>query len=65
MESDNASGAMQRLNDSAPTRYGNVGQRALSQTAALQEALDEADNEMLRMREEAEIVSIHAAARAP
>ena len=35
--------------------------RALSQIAALQEALDEADRELMRMREEAEIVSIHAA----
>lgn len=35
--------------------------RALSQVAALQEALDEADRELMRMREEAEIVSIHAA----
>ena len=35
--------------------------RALSQVAALQEALDEADKELVRMREEAEIISIHAA----
>ena len=35
--------------------------RALAQVAALQEALDEADKEMVRMRQEAEIMSIHAA----
>ena len=46
----------------APMQHSRMGAaRALSQVAALQEALDEADNELLRMREEAEIVSIHAA----
>ena len=34
---------------------------AAEAVAALQEALDEADKELVRMREEAEIISIHAA----
>jgi len=46
----------------APLQNARAGHfRALLQVAALQEALDQTDREVLWMREEAEIVSIHAA----